>query len=378
MVRKTAVATFIVAALAFTPGVALADPVFPVLNTSESPPDGVWFRYGPDPAQTNRVTGVGVYMNEHVIVKCYWHGTPFGAYGNDVWYYATDQERPVAAGQANEGWINTHYVDDGMTADHSHPSLPQCAQGSGNGGVVGGPAPGGSPGGGQTPTAVSPAAGYFAPYKMSDDDGLHVKDPATLNVEAENWSSTCTQLPTTAYSAANALLARNQSYKTLAGWSWGRAGVIAYLKSASMSQLDALSYVLLIDPGVYDELNDCDKTLKAGAALARWLAENPRAHLAIISTSAITQRDDSKGIQEIYFNAIRDRSTPKANIRARVLTCNYSLPGKTARVFGRSAHQRAMLTGQYWIQHEIGTSTKSCPWLSEGDNVYKPTAGWHA
>lgn len=145
-------------ALSALPATARADqPVFPVMNTSETPPDGVWFRYGPDPAQTTRTTGLGVYMHEHVAVKCYWHGTPFGPYANDVWYYASDVERPTAAGQPNVGWINTHYVDDGMTADHPNPSVPQCAQGSGNGGDAGGQAPAGAGAAPSSPPATANA-----------------------------------------------------------------------------------------------------------------------------------------------------------------------------------------------------------------------------
>ena len=125
-------------ALAIASPARADEPVFAVMNTSETPPDGVWFRYGPDAAQTTRTTGVGVYMNEHVRVKCFWHGTPFGAYDNDVWYFAYDQERPTAAGRPNQGWINTHYVDDGQTADHPHPAVSACATGSGDGGTVGG------------------------------------------------------------------------------------------------------------------------------------------------------------------------------------------------------------------------------------------------
>ncbi len=122
-----------------------AQPVFPVMNTSESPPDGVWFRYGPDPNQTTMTTGLGVYMGEHVRAKCFWHGTPFGPYQNDVWYYAYDIERPTVNGASNEGWINTHYVDDGMTANNPNPAVPQCATGSGKGDGAGG---GGGKGGG--------------------------------------------------------------------------------------------------------------------------------------------------------------------------------------------------------------------------------------
>src|SRR4051794_21976573 len=110
--------TVFAAAAVALPASAFADPTFPVMNTSEQPPDGVWFRYGPDPSQTERITGLGVYQGEHVRVKCFTVGTPFGPYSNNIWYYAYDVERPSVTGRSNEGWINTHYVDDGQTANH--------------------------------------------------------------------------------------------------------------------------------------------------------------------------------------------------------------------------------------------------------------------
>src|SRR5687768_15672710 len=76
------------------PALARADePTFPVMNTDREPPDGVWFRYAPDPEKTDRMTGHGVYKGEHVRVSCFVHGTPFGPYDNDVWYYAFNVER---------------------------------------------------------------------------------------------------------------------------------------------------------------------------------------------------------------------------------------------------------------------------------------------
>src|ERR1700754_148850 len=99
--RRIAAATgTLLAALALlgAQGAAADNPVFPVMNTDEQPPDGVWFRYAPDPNMTERVTGLGVYKGEHVSVKCYWNGTAFGPYNNTVWYYAYDVERPTVMG----------------------------------------------------------------------------------------------------------------------------------------------------------------------------------------------------------------------------------------------------------------------------------------
>jgi hypothetical protein len=34
---------------------------------------------------------------------------------------------------------------------------------------------------------------------------------------------------------------------------------------------------------------------------------------------------------------------------------------------------------KWWIQHTIGGTTRSCPWLSEDGKTYKPLGGtgWH-
>ena len=48
--------------LTWLPGVATAsEPVYPVMNTSEYPPDGIYFRNSPDWNNTSRITGFGVF-----------------------------------------------------------------------------------------------------------------------------------------------------------------------------------------------------------------------------------------------------------------------------------------------------------------------------
>ncbi|WP_410666759.1 hypothetical protein [Amycolatopsis sp. cmx-4-68] len=328
-------------------------PQFPVMNTSEQPPDGVWFRYGPDPSQTTRTTGVGVYRGEHVRVKCYTIGTPFGPYNNTIWYYAYDVERPTAAGRSNEGWINTHYVDDGMTANHAHPSVPSCNGGGGT------PTP--PSGGGSTPP---PVAIYYSPYKASDPSKFKLVDQSAKTAYVNEWSTNCGSADP-AYNKAQQLAA-GRPIKTLSGWSKGRMGPIYYLSRATTAERKQVNYMLLIDPGAWGEM-DCDRTKHAGDVLVQWLQQNPNAHLVVISSSEVSQQGNSRGIQETYFNAVRNASrVPYVNLRPRVLTCNYTF-----------SHQQAFYSAQYWINHEIGSATSSCPWLNTGGQTFKPTAGWH-
>jgi hypothetical protein len=94
-----------------------AAPVFPVMNTNESPPDGVWFRNSPRTADTARITGLGVYAGEQVRLDCHAWGDSVGRYGNRLWYRTQNLSRLTAAGRSNSGYLNAHYVNDGLLAD---------------------------------------------------------------------------------------------------------------------------------------------------------------------------------------------------------------------------------------------------------------------
>jgi hypothetical protein len=346
-ITRAVVALLAVAAWSAAPANA-EQPVFPVMNTSEEPPDGVWFRTAADPGQTTRTDGVGIYAGEHLRVRCFAVGTPFGPHHNDIWYYAVNVERPTAAGRSNEGWMNTHYVDDGMTADNPHPSVPRCARADGNG---------------DAPVRRAPAAMYFSPY--DGQDTYRVKDGSTIEVNKKTWWKGCGG-SRHAYDIGKQALGGRPA-KTLAGWSAGRLGVLFFLKHATDDELRQLRYVLLIDPGDLDIMT-CDSTLAGGGLggvyLARWLSANPNAHLVVISASW-TRSGRSKGIQEVYFNPIRDWSKQNGSkLERRVLTCNYTM--------GHDPY--SFTASRYWIAHEIGRS--ACPRLRENGRAY-PGAGWH-
>ena len=174
-------------------------------------------------------------------------------------------------------------------------------------------------------------------------------------------------------------VAGGRPISTLAGWSLGRRGPIYYLKDASDAEKLALNYVLLIDPGYWGQMG-CDRIQHAGDALANWLIANPSAHLVVISGSAISQQGNSQGIQETYFNAIRNQSTTVRNLRPRVLTCNYGGPiwyplfGPSPLDSNPFTHEEAFRTAQYWIKHEIGVD--GCPWMRDAGRTWYPTA-WH-
>jgi hypothetical protein len=100
--------------------------VFPVQNTDETPPDGVYFRNSPHTADTSRTPGLGVYMNERVQLICYGWGDAVGPYNDKLWYDVSDATRPTANGVANEGWLNAHYIADGKSANVLDAGVSVC------------------------------------------------------------------------------------------------------------------------------------------------------------------------------------------------------------------------------------------------------------
>ena len=108
------------------PSVAAGGPVFTVMNTSETPPDGVWFRNSPHTSDTDRVTGHGVYVNERVELQCYAWGDSVGAYNNTLWYFVLNVTRPTNAGVTNSGYLNAHYINDGLAANQIDAGVSQC------------------------------------------------------------------------------------------------------------------------------------------------------------------------------------------------------------------------------------------------------------
>jgi surface antigen len=101
-------------------------PVFTVMNTSESPPDGVWFRNSPNTSDTSRTTGLGVYSGEQVRLLCFRSGEVVGPYSDALWYRVDNVSRPTANGQSDSGWLNAHYINDGKAANEIDDGVPPC------------------------------------------------------------------------------------------------------------------------------------------------------------------------------------------------------------------------------------------------------------
>ena len=129
------------------PAAAFAGPVFQVMNTSETPPDGVYFRNSPHTADTSRIYGLGVFAGDYVQLNCYAWGDAVGAYNDTLWYYANNVTRPTvpSTGGANVGYLNAHYINDGKAANVVDSGVPQCGTSGSSGGSSGGGAPAPAP-----------------------------------------------------------------------------------------------------------------------------------------------------------------------------------------------------------------------------------------
>jgi hypothetical protein len=331
---------------------AASGPIFTVMNTSETLPDGVWFRNSPHTADTSRITGLGVYKNEQVQLQCYAFGDAVGPYNDSLWYYVNDVSRPTVnvngVDRPNVGFLNAHYINDGKNANVVDAGVPAC-------GTTPGP----------PPHTSTPVAGYYSPFNVGarGDDGKveDLQDQAGVyTANGSNWYA-CSAASDTPYFALHGQLRLGEFYDRVGGWSSGRRGpayLIQGMQKYDPNQLRQLNYIILIDPGNYDDLHPCDVRNDSGNLYAAWLKYNSSARLVVLSGTR-TQQNNSKGIEEIYFDAIRSQA-PGTDIRSRVLVCNYN-----------AGHYPIYDAGQYWIKHIIGAN--SCPTLNYNGTRWHPT-----
>lgn len=320
--------------------------------------EGVFIR--PDPSTANPAVG---WMPEGASpdYNCFAWGQNIG--GVPIWFNVNYNGKT--------GYYASYYDDSSY---HSNEELtakygvPLC----GSGPPASSPAPASpspsTPGTAPSPgsSTPSPVAVYFNPYRRSDSSGAHeVGDGATLDLPrggSADWYGGCNP-SRRSYDVATGA-AKGRPIVTLSGWSAGRLGILSFLTTASVAQLKQIGYVLLIDPGKFGggEM-ECDAHYGGGDPYVRWLHVNPTAHLVIIAGS-LTQSENSRGIQEIYFNDVREGPYPQ--VSSRILVCNYPID-----------HQTAFSSSKYWIQHQIGSTRNACPQLSVNGHPEPASVGWH-
>jgi hypothetical protein len=133
MLRNLVFAALAVAAAATFAASARADqPLFRVMNTSETLPDGFWFRYGPDPALTTRTPGLGVYRTSTCSRSVIRRGRRSGPTAMCTWFVSNAPSAggfPKSAAWTDQGvYHHTHgtraewLVDDCLAYIQSHYS----------------------------------------------------------------------------------------------------------------------------------------------------------------------------------------------------------------------------------------------------------------
>jgi len=302
-------------------------PVFAVMNTSETPPDGVYFRNSPDWSDTSRTYGLGVFANEQIQIQCYASGQAIGPYSDSLWYYVLNVTRPANYdGAANQGMLNAHYVNDGQQADVVDAGVPACVNNlpptqsaPSSPPAVSGPPPLPAPApttapdsgssvpsnfgnatpaptpGPQSPSQPAPAPAapksmsvFYSPNGVST--GVAGLTLADQNVPAAQWTDGVCGTG----NAVNAVDIGLGTASTLAGWSAGRLGPIYFLDTASSAQIARVHRIILFDPGNTGDFAPeswwssllgsptCDWRFPIPSLLANWLQSDPANHLTLI------------------------------------------------------------------------------------------------
>jgi hypothetical protein len=271
---------------------AASGPIFTVMNTSETLPDGVWFRNSPHTADTDRVTGHGVYMNEQVQLQCYAWGDAVGPYNNQLWYFVLNVTRPTNAGVTNQGYLNAHYINDGKAANQIDSGVQQC--------------------GGPPPPPPGPNSVFYSPNDTPNAvPGLTLAD---LNIPYSQWAvGNCS-----ASGAANI----PNGVSTLSGWSIGRLGPIYFLAAAGQ-RVSQVHTIILFDPGnTANFQGSCDMDYNINALLANWLQSSGSNRLIVLTGLVSEEQQGGKskfaGLWRYYFAGIWNQ--PFAN-QAQV--CDY-------------------------------------------------------
>ena len=272
--------------------------VFTVVNAEE----GIFYRNSPSWGDTSRTSGVGVYNGDRVELICGGFGDPVGPYSNKAWSKVRNLSRP----SIGEGWVNEHFIDDGVPSNSFVAGEPMCQPQSAS-----------SPSG--------PKSVFYSPN--TTPTGLSgLNEVADLNIIEPLWvEGNC-----------STGAARNipHGVNTLAGWSLGRLGPI-YVLAGDPRRGPEIHRIILFDPGTYKEMSEgCDARLirpSVGYLLAEWLTSNSANRLEVY-TGAVSEeaslgagRFQFGGLWHYYFPQIWNQP-----FAGQVQVCDYPGAGHGA------------------------------------------------
>lgn len=193
-------------------------PIYPVMNTDETPPDGIWFRNSPHTADTNRITGDGIYAGDRVQLICYAYGDAVGPYNDSLWYYVTNVTRPtvLGTGAPNVGYLNAHYINDGKVANQVDAGVPAC---------------------GNVPSYTPPAQAVQESHSTSSSSTNTVNNGEPINMIGGNYLATRKEftvpghdLPVDFYLSYNS---ENASQSGVLGYGWTHSYLMSVTPEAS-------------------------------------------------------------------------------------------------------------------------------------------------
>jgi hypothetical protein len=274
---------------------------------------GVYFRRSLSWADAEATPGHGIYTGDQVEVICGAFGEAYGPYANRWWSYVRNLTRPGAG----SGWVNAHFINDGMPANHPSPGEGTCESR-------------GLP----TPVAIVKPAGSAARSAFFWPKVKPYLPVSEMEIEPSAWYAEkgCSPLPP-------APLSIPASVNTLAGWSLGRLGPMYFLHNYPNSW-GQIHTIILFDPGSYSEMTGgpnegCDSKLSKPSInemLAKWL-RTPGNELLVLAgifseekpyripgTEVTWGNPRYTGLWNFYFH---DLWGEPPSVRSRAVVCDY-------------------------------------------------------
>lgn len=303
--------------------------VFSIFNAE----GGIYYRYGPHWNETTATPGVGVYNGDQVQLICGAFGDPVGPFNDTAWSYVNNLSRPVG-----EGWVNEHFINDGMLTNQFVPGESMCEPGThglpgsgSSGGDSGGSGSGSSGGGAANPTPGGSL--YYSPFSNNSDGS-----PADKTIGKDSWDGNAKGCPDPKLSVPSGEgsngVVKGKLITTLAAWSVARTAPILFLLARPAWRYQ-VHYILLFDPANRAQYVNSPCTRKYGStlslALASWLAHDPVNKLVILAgeftadySHPTKDGHGHAGLQEVLFPKIKTYPHIHGrSIRTQVVVCNY-------------------------------------------------------
>lgn len=296
--------------------------VFPIFNAE----GGIYYRSSPHWADTPATPGVGVYNGDQVQLICGAFGDPVGPFNDTAWSYVNNLSRSVG-----DGWVDEHFINDGAADNAFVSGEPMC--GAEIPGATGGGGSGSSGSGGSSPVPPpSPyhdgGSLYYSPY---NDDWInykgkshnkYVKSPAQRTLHRNEWNAKNGCYPDIPnYDGEDA----GSRITTVAAWSVAKNAPFALLDLSPPAWVSQINYIILYDPGTYQEYEEakCEPSAKASKTLANWLAASSGHHLLVLGGEVLAG-DNYRGIQHFLFAAAKSyHNKPGQDVRRQIIVCPY-------------------------------------------------------